>query len=81
MRRKVTGIVGLWLFSCMVVMAADFWEEEEFTSWSDKDAAKMLTDSPWAKKVNIVMGSERSRTPSSFASIESAQGGKLWPGT
>ena len=56
MRRKVTGIIGLWLVSCALVMAADFWEEKEFTAWSDKDVEKMLSDSPWAKKVNIVMG-------------------------
>lgn len=56
MQRKVTGIIGLWLVSCAVVMAADFWEEKEFIAWSDKDVEKMLSDSPWAKKVNIVMG-------------------------
>ena len=41
--------VGLW--------AADFWQSKSFTEWNDKDVAKMLTDSPWAHRVTISVGS------------------------
>ena len=56
MKRKLTGTLGVWLLACAALVAADFWEEKEFTNWSDREVQKMLTDSPWAKRVNIVMG-------------------------
>ena len=56
MRQAVSGVLVCWLVAGAALMAADFWEEKEFTSWSDKEVRKMLTDSPWAKRVNIVMG-------------------------
>ena len=56
MRGKLTGTLGVWLLACAALVAADFWEDKEFTSWSDREVQKMLTDSPWAKRVNIVMG-------------------------
>ena len=39
-----------------VLLAADFWEKKEFKDWSDKDVGKMMTNSPWAKRVSITMG-------------------------
>ena len=37
MGRKFLAISGIWLLACAVLAAADFWEEKELTSWSDKD--------------------------------------------
>lgn len=31
----------------------DFWEKKEFTEWSDKEAKRILEDSPWANKQSI----------------------------
>ncbi len=39
------GVAALW--------AADFWQKSKFTEWSDKDAQKMLRDSPWARPVEV----------------------------
>ena len=50
-------MLGAWLIVCAAPLAADFWDETDFTAWSDKEVEKMLTDSPWAKKVRIVIGS------------------------
>jgi len=33
--------------------AADFWQTKPFTAWSEKDARKLLENSPWAKAVTI----------------------------
>ncbi len=41
-------VTGLW--------AADFWQAKLFTDWSDKEVAKVGSDSPWAKQVTISMG-------------------------
>ncbi len=56
MRRGLTVTLGTWLLAGATLMAADFWEERPFTEWSDKDVEKMLTDSPWAQEVRIVVG-------------------------
>ena len=42
--------------ACAVVWGAGFWEKTEFTHWSGKEVNKMLTNSPWAKRVTIPLG-------------------------
>ena len=54
MRDRLAGTVGVWLLAGAALVAADFWEEKDFTTWSDKEVEKMLTDSPWAKQVRII---------------------------
>jgi hypothetical protein len=43
------GAVALW--------AADFWQNKPFTSWDQKEAQKLLIDSPWSKRVSISLPS------------------------
>jgi hypothetical protein len=47
---------GLLVLFCFGLAAADFWQKP-YTEWSDKDTAKMMTDSPWAKSVSVSMSS------------------------
>ncbi len=54
MGRRFLAISGVWLLACAVLAAADFWEEKEFTAWSDKDVSKMMSNSPWAKRQTVV---------------------------
>ncbi len=42
-------------FGAAAVWAADFWEKKKFSEWTQKDVQKMLTDSPWARPVEIRM--------------------------
>ena len=46
---------GLFLLFAFGLVAADFWQKP-YTEWGDKDAAKMMTDSPWAKSAGVSMG-------------------------
>ena len=55
--RTLAGTTGTWLLAGIALLAADFWEERDFTAWSDKDVEEMLTDSPWAQQVRIAVGS------------------------
>jgi hypothetical protein len=50
--KKTAGL--LLLFGCGLV-AADFWQKP-YTEWSEKDLAKMMSNSPWAKSVSVSMG-------------------------
>jgi hypothetical protein len=45
----------LLLFVSLGAWAADFWQTKSFTDWDQKEVQKILTDSPWAKKVSIYM--------------------------
>ncbi len=45
----------MWLLAAAALVAADFWEEKDFTTWSDTEVQEMLTDSPWAKQVRIIV--------------------------
>ena len=51
--RHSLSIVSVWLLACAALVAADFWESKPFLEWSDKEAEKMLTDSPWASLMAI----------------------------
>ena len=42
-----TAALALW--------AADFWQTKPYTNWDQKEIQKILTDSPWAKKVSAAM--------------------------
>ena len=49
-------ILGVWISAGAALVAADFWDEKDFATWSDKEVEKMLTDSPWAKRVRVSIG-------------------------
>lgn len=49
--KKSASLLILFTFG---LMAADFWQKP-YTEWSDKDAQKMLNNSPWAKSTGIEM--------------------------
>jgi hypothetical protein len=54
------------LFFLSSTFAADFWEKKEYKEWTQKECAKVLQDSPWAKKMELtnvsVMDNEANRT-------------------
>lgn len=43
------------LLTSTLVWAGDFWEDKQFTEWTEKDVEKMMTNSPWAKQVNVAL--------------------------
>lgn len=48
---------ALVLLLAVSLWAADFWQSKPFTDWNDKDLQKMMTNSPWARQVSVVLGS------------------------
>ena len=71
MRRTLVGTVGTWLVASAVLAGADFWQEKDFKAWTAPQVEKMLTDSPWVKKVTVVIGSLRE------GSLDGFQGGDV----
>ena len=55
MTRRLLSLAALWVAVGLSVVAADFWDEKPFRSWSDNEVKKMLTDSPWADEVAVAL--------------------------
>jgi hypothetical protein len=53
MRRHALACITLSLVVSAGVAAADFWETKPFLDWSDKEAEKILNDSPWATVIAV----------------------------
>lgn len=51
----------LFLALAICLWAADFWQSKPFTDWSDKEAQKMETNSPWSKQVAASTGASGSQ--------------------
>ena len=49
-------LVWIGVAAAATLCAADFWVAKPYTDWSEKETGKMITDSPWAKRVSISMG-------------------------
>ena len=43
------------IFFFLPLLAKDFWEEKAFTQWNEKEAQKILSDSPWGKTQTIAL--------------------------
>ena len=54
MGRRYIALSIVLLAACAVLTAADFWEEKELTAWSDRDVQRMMSNSPWAKRITVV---------------------------
>ncbi|MBN2317534.1 MAG: hypothetical protein JXR49_00565 [Acidobacteria bacterium] len=56
MRRICCFLIACLTVSACLLYAADFWEKKEFTNWSEKEVSKMLRNSPWAARADVVAG-------------------------
>ena len=62
-------------FGVAVSLASDFWEKKKFPDWSESEAGRMLSDSPWARPVLISLGSMAGST-GGLQPAERGSGGK-----
>jgi hypothetical protein len=46
-------LFSICLGASALLVAADFWEKKKFPDWSEKEAQKIMKDSPWAKPVEF----------------------------
>ena len=76
MRIMLAGTVGMWLLASADMTSVDFWQDKEFRNWSGPQVEKMLTNSPWAKKVIIVTGRIREEALGGFEAGGAGLGGR-----
>jgi hypothetical protein len=65
--------------SLTLLHAGDFWKQKDYAEWSEKEARKMLRDSPWAKKASLIFkggGGYRSRAGGVPGAESSRPGGR-----
>ena len=55
--RSATWIALLAMIgSTLTVWGKDFWEDKPFTQWSEQEAMKILSESPWARTQTVMAG-------------------------
>jgi hypothetical protein len=53
---KIIVLVVILIFLPLLTLPAkDFWEEKPFTYWNEKEAFRILSDSPWGKSQNVTV--------------------------
>ena len=62
--------------TCATMLAADFWEQKEYTEWNEKQVRKLLFDSPWSKQIQVSL-----RGDGFSGSLPPGVGGPNTPGT
>jgi hypothetical protein len=65
--------------AALALWAAEVWAAKPYTDWGDKDIQKIMTDSPWAKKVSVALpmagGAGGGLTPPSVGGGGGGKGG------
>jgi len=56
-RRSAAIVAGLWIAVSASVAAANFWDAKPYTEWSQKEVETLLSDSPWVRKLSVVVQS------------------------
>ncbi len=55
MRNRTLALLVSLAFLSSVLFAADFWQKKKFSEWDEKETAKLLNDSPWAKSFSVYL--------------------------
>lgn len=54
--KRTSSVVVILLIAVTAAVAADFWNSKPYPKWSQGDAMRLLTNSPWAKTVTFQTG-------------------------
>ena len=52
MKNRSITICIMAVLGVTTLLSADFWQKKKFSEWNEKEVAKVLSDSPWARKVS-----------------------------
>src|SRR5580692_7420975 len=75
MQKLTLRLLTLFMFLAgLALWAADIWVKP-YTEWTDKDVQKIMSDSPWAKKVTVTFEAGRGGGGGGTAPGKSRPGG------
>ena len=80
MTGRLAGIIGVWVVAGVALVASDFWETKDFTTWSDDEVEIMLGDSPWSQDVTVPLGRIRAGRGGTAESGGGRRGGVIGRG-
>ena len=55
-RKLGIAIALLSISSTFTIWGKDFWDDKPFTQWSEQEAMKILSESPWARTQTVMAG-------------------------
>ncbi len=56
MSKRSLAVFAAAFLLALAAYATDDWKDKDFTDWDQKDVTKILTDSPWVKKIDLGSG-------------------------
>src|SRR5215470_9700851 len=73
------GLAGLLVAG--IALGEDFWVKKEYTQWTEQEVKKVMTNSPWAKDINVsappgAAGAGLRGLPNSGIDVEGGGGGR-----
>jgi hypothetical protein len=77
MRRFTAGVLLILGIAAATAWADDFWVKKSWKEWTKGDCSKMLTDSPWAKRVLTENSSALSSVPTAARDAGQLGGGGM----
>lgn len=74
-------VVSLVFTGVLTTFPKDFWEERPFTEWTEQEAMKLISDSPWARSLSVlgsILGARQTVTTrsSELPNVATASGGR-----
>jgi hypothetical protein len=55
MAQRALAVAVVWMLGVAGLSAVNFWDAKPYTEWSEKEVEEMLSDSPWAHKLSVVV--------------------------
>ena len=65
----------VWMLGATGLAAANFWDTRTYNEWTEKEVEQMLTDSPWARKMSVVVPIPPRATDDALAGRGGGRGG------
>lgn len=56
MKAKYGWVAALILGAALALVAGEFWKDKPHTEWTAEEAQKLMSDSPWARRVQVLAG-------------------------
>jgi hypothetical protein len=74
-------VVSLAFTGILTIFSKDFWEEKSFTEWTEQEAMKLISDSPWARPLSVlgsILGARQTATTrsSELPNVATAERGR-----
>ena len=57
--KKLLALAGI-VAAAALLQAEDFWDKKKYAEWTEKEVRQLVTNSPWARRVDVPLGTAMS---------------------